>query len=193
MYWLENYIKDNLYYDLILRSPFQIKSNMVRSCMNDINGKLEISFSPSKVQEDILLNLSSMFLEFSMGNKVKILKTKGFSGKKVFKLSVKIKGSSIFYFLDFFLNLIIKGLKRRFILLKNSLSSTGVLNFRFSSLSELEIDDFFFFEFEKWQGFLSVFLNISNKFHISYLANLYFLNIFSLKKLSKYEVFTGKG
>jgi hypothetical protein len=193
MYWLENYIKDNLFYDVILRSPFEIKSNMVRSCMHDCNGKLEISLSSSKVKEDILLNLSSIFSEFSRGNKVKVFKKKGFSGKKVYRLSVILQKSSTIYFLDFFLNMIVKGLKRRFIILRSSLSNTGVLNMRFSSLSELEIDDFLFFEVDSWQGSLSIFLTFSNNYYISYMANLYFLNIFNLKKLVKYEISIGKG
>jgi hypothetical protein len=193
MFWLENYYKNNLFYDLILRSPIDFKRNTVRSCMNSCSGKLEVSFSPSKIKENLILNLTSVFSEITLRNKVKIIKKRGFSGKNVYILSVKFQKISVINFLDFFLNLIIKGLKRRFIILKTSVSKTGVLNMRFSSFSELEIDDFFFFELDRWQGSLNIFLNFSLKPLISYFVSYYFLNVFNLKKLSKYEIFNGKG
>jgi len=193
MFWLENYYKNNLLYDLVLRSPVAIKSNLVRSCMNDLSGKIEVSFASAKIKEDLILNLTSLFSDITLGNKIKIVKKKGFSGKKVYNISVKFQNFFIINFLDFFLNLIIKGLKRRFIVLKTSLSETGVLNMRFSSFSELEIDDFFFFELDRWQGSFNIFLNFSQSSIFSYLVSSYLLNIFNLKKLAKYEIFTGKG
>lgn len=193
MNWLELYIKKAMLYDLVLRSPNLLKGGDLLDCMKNYSGKIEISFSKLKNKDEISLYLSALLNEFSLGNKVRIVKTKGFSGKKVYSLRVKMQKNGVINFLDFFLNLVIKGLKRRFIVLKSSYSLTGVLNLRFSSVSELEIDDFFFFDIDEWPGNLNIFLYFSSKPFLSQLFSLYFLNIFNLKRLSKYEVFSGKG
>lgn len=190
--WLENYIKNNAMYDLVLRSPYTIKMRDVRSGISDTQGKVEISFSKLK-NDSMFFFLTSMLYEVSSSNKISIIRKKGFSGQRVTQMSAKFKKKSLFKFMDFFLNLIIKGLKRRFITMKSSMSSTGVLNLRFSSFSELEIDDFFFFELDSWDGFLNFFINFSKKSELSLIYSLYFLNVFNLKKLLKYEVFSSKG
>lgn len=190
--WLENYIKLNSMYDIVLRCPYSVKLRDVRSGVSDVQGKVQISFSKLK-NESMFVFLTSMLSEVSSISKVSIIRKKGFSGQRVTQLSSKFKKKSVFIFMDFFLNLIIKGLKRRFITMKSSLSSTGVLNLRFSSFSELEIDDFFFFELDGWEGSLNIFLNFSDKSYLSHKISLFFLNVFNLKKLIKYEVFSSKG
>jgi hypothetical protein len=190
--WLENYIKNNLSYDLILRIPLQVKGMDIKSSVMDVFGKFEVSVSKIK-SDSMIFFLNSLVSEISLGHKVYIDKKKGFSGQRFTKISSKINKEKTFQFLDFLINLIIKGLKRRFIVLKSSLSNTGVLNLRFSSFSELEIDDFFFFDIDSWEGFMNFFFNFSNKAHMSFIYSSYFLNVFNLKKLSKYEIFTSKG
>lgn len=96
-------------------------------------------------------------------------------------------------FLDFFLNLFIKGLKRRFIVLNHSLDNNGILNLRFSSLGELEVDEFFSFSLEIWKNSLNYFLKFSKNRKLSMLYNLIFIYYFNLDKLVKYEVFNRKG
>jgi hypothetical protein len=191
--WLENYINKNVIYDLVLRSPFLFLQGDLKTCLNDSQGKMEITFSKLKNKDEISLILYSLLNDFSLGNKAYISKIRGFSGKKVYKLAVKFQDKDLLNFLDFFLNLIIKGLKRRFIVLKSSINEKGVLNLRFSSLSELEIDDYLFFDIDEWQGSLNIFINFSSVIFIRKLLASYFLNIFNIKKFSKYEVFTTKG
>ena len=96
-------------------------------------------------------------------------------------------------FLLFLPHLIIRGLKRRYIVLKSSQTANGILNVRFSSLAELEIDDYFFFDLYDWSGFLNLFIKYSSNQQLNVLFSLYFKNVFNLNKLLKYEVFSGKG
>ena len=135
----------------------------------------------------------SVLEDLSMFNKVSFTKTKGLAGKKVYRFSSKLVKRKAFFFFDFFLHLIIRGLKRRYIVLKSSQTANGILNVRFSSLAELEIDDYFFFDLYDWSGFLNLFIKYSSNQQLNVLFSLYFKNVFNLNKLLKYEVFSGKG
>jgi len=183
-------------YDLILREPLVLSSltyiSLVES-FNSIECKLEVSFSKLKNKDFGSLVVYSMLRDFSHDGKIYFERLKGVSGKKVYKLSSKLINYSSSFFVDFFLHLIIRGLKRRYIVLKTSQSLTGVLNLRFSSMSELEIDDYFFFDLDEWSGFLNIFFkpSVNPKLLLSF--GLFFRYAFNLNKLLKYEVFGRKG
>jgi hypothetical protein len=183
-------------YDLILRDPVQYSAMSFLSfkkSMSQLEGVFEVSFSKVKNKDLGPILVYSVLRDFSMDNKILFQRNKGLAGKKIFRLSSKIKGRKVFFFLDFFLHLIIRGLKRRYIVLKTSQTANGILNFRFSSLSELEVDDYFFFDLYDWSGLLNVFLKYSSNEKLNMLFSLYFKNVFNLNKLLKYEVFSGKG
>jgi hypothetical protein len=195
MNWYELYNRNVICYDLILRDPFNYGSLNFLS-LNKINRNLssimEVSFSKVKNKDFFSLLVYSVLQELSFGNKVLFQKIKGLGGKKSFRLSTTLKGYFLFFFLDFFLNFIIRGLKRRYIILKHSQSISGLLNFRFSSLAELEIDDYFFFSLDNWFVFLNNFLKYSDNSFLNNVYSNFFKKVFNFQKLLKYEVFGGK-
>jgi len=195
MNWFEKLNRDVISYDLLLRNPLEFNNfsfNEFKSVFSDLNSNLTVSFSKSndKILESFVTY--SFFNEISK-NKVFLKITKGFSGKKIHIFSLNLKKRKCFMFLDFFLNLFIKGLKRRFIVLNHSLDNNGILNLRFSSLGELEVDEFFSFSLEIWKNSLNYFLKFSKNKNLSMLYNLIFIYYFNLNKLIKYEVFNRKG
>lgn len=196
MNWYEVYNRNVISYDLILRNPTLYSSLSFmdfKKSMDQLEGVFEVSFAKVKNKELSSLLVYSVLEDLSMFNKVSFVKTKGLGGKKVYRFSTKANGRKSFFFFDFFLHLIIRGLKRRYIVLKSSQTANGILNVRFSSLSELEIDDYFFFDLYDWSGFLNLFIKYSSNEKLNVLFSLYFKNVFNLNKLLKYEVFSGKG
>lgn len=196
MNWFEIYNRSIVSYDIILRDPLQFKKfsliNLKKN-MENMEGVYEVSFAKVKNKDLSSLLAYSVISDISMNKKIFFQRIKGISGKKIFRFSSKVKGRSLFFFLDFFLHLIIRGLKRRYIILKSSETENGILNIRFSSLAELEIDDYFFFDLYEWSGFLNIFLKYSLNKDLNSLFAKYFRSVFNLNKLLKYEVFGGKG
>jgi hypothetical protein len=195
MNWFETYNLKLLNYDLLLRNPlgFKEKVNKIFDLKGMTAVNLGVSFSKTKENDNLLIALKSMLDTFSGKSKVATTLAKAGFGKKAVRLSVKLNKVRSFIFLDFFLNIMLKGLKRRYISLRYGTNTEGMFNFRFASMYELELDDYFFFELFDWKGVLNVFFNYSMSPEISSMYNLLFLNLFKLKSFSKYEIFTSKG
>jgi len=195
MNWYNKYLEEFVNFDLILRNPFYMKrySKVSLAKLSEGYGELNVSFGKVKYLNAMIFNLSSTLYNLSSSNKVFIIRDKNVSGRKVYRLAVKMNNLKTDFFLDFFFHMIVKGLKRRYINLNYSLTNSGSLNLRFSNVAELDIDDFFFFDLYEWLGHLVFFYKLSSDLVINkYFFNI-FINLFNLESLSKYEVFNRKG
>lgn len=183
MKWLENYNRKVIFYDVLLLDPYSFSNNSVGSLKKELNNfKIfnQISFSQNKHRDLISLYLWSLMQDFSFSGKVYFEKMKGMSGKKTYRLHSFSSKNKAYNFFDFFLSVVVKSLKRRYIVPKVSSNYNGVLNVRFSSISELELDDFFFFDLYQWSGFFNMFIYFSSDHRINNLLCNYYKNIFKL-------------
>lgn len=196
MIWFERYNKNIVAYDLLLRDPILFNLKGVKNIMLDgLQGNINISTGKLKEYYSSLITTNSLLNDFSNNNKVFVSQERSKTGKKVLRFLVKLNKTNSIFFIDFFINMILKALKRRYISLFFSVNDTGILNFSFSNISELDLDDFFFFESLDLGSKFNVFLNFySNKeVELNKMCSNYFINIFRFKLYTKYEVSNRKG
>lgn len=196
MIWFERYNKNILAYDLLLRDPILFSTKGVKIIMLDgLKGNISVSTGKLKEYYSSLITTNSVLNDFSSNSKVFVSQERSKTGKKVLRFLVRLNKTSSIIFIDFFINMVLKSLKRRYISLFFSINETGILNFSFSNLSELDLDDFFFFESLDLNSKLNIFFNFySDKEPIlNNIYSNYFINIFKFKLYTKYEVSNRKG
>lgn len=196
MIWFDRYTKAIVSYDLLLRDPILFNQKGVKGIvLNNIAGQMVVSTGKFKEYASSLVITNSILNDFSNNSKVSVLQERSKTGKKVLRFLVKLNKNSSIFFIDFFLNMVLKGLKRRYISLSYSINETGILNFSFSNLSELDLDDFFFFESLDLSSKLNIFFNFYSDKDIilNKIFSNYFINIFKFSLYTKYEVSNRKG
>lgn len=196
MIWFDRYTKSIVSYDLLLRDPILFNQKGVKNIVLDnIGGQMIVSTGKFKEYASSLVITNSILNDFSNNSKVSVLQERSKTGKKVLRFLVKLNKNSSIFFIDFFLNMVLKGLKRRYISLSYSINETGILNFSFSNLSELDLDDFFFFESLDLSSKLNILFNFYSDKDIilNKIFSNYFINIFKFSLYTKYEVSNRKG
>ena len=190
--WLDNYNKKILFYDLIYRSPFEYEVIDFRNFLKNQNINIEICLTAIKEKDSYILNIINLLKELSFLSKVNLKMERLPSGKKIQKFNVKFSKIKVSNFLDFFLNFILKGLKRRFIPVNFSINDSGILRISFSSIGEIEVNDFLNLEVYDLSEKLNIFFNFSANSKFNLIMSLYLSEILNLEKLKNYEIFIGK-
>ena len=153
MLWYNNYIKNNLSYDLLIRDPFFIKENFEKTQLSsffEFNVLLECGLSSVKEMDNYSIILSSLIQELSCGSKAYVFQNKIIGGKKFIYFYGKLSVYNTGLFLDFFFHVIVKSLRRKYIISKYGINNSGRFNFRFQNFMELDLEDYFFFDTHGW-------------------------------------------
>lgn len=195
MNWYNKYLEKVILEDIIIRDPFFLieekKINLL--FLKKMGCNLSVSFGKSKNLNFNILSIYSVLEGFGLGNKVKVKKEKIINGKKVYRLQVKLGYKKSGKFLDFFFNRIVKGLKKRYLILNSSKNIDGLINISFSNLAEIYIDDFFFFDIYEWSGYLNININFGLQYYLNNLISNIIFNLFNIDNLVKNEIFNSKG